>query len=155
MPSPSAVLKEFSDVLRAKGLCEAVRVRNAATEYRFSAVYLFHGGTLHNICFVDKQDASVTHCEDLPVEESYCVFIKRTRNRFSLEHAIEDDRVEGHPKRETVQSYYGVPLMGESGHLLGTACHFDVEPIRLSADVVSLFDSVTPMLAEELIRPST
>src|ERR1700738_86286 len=104
--SPSEILKEFNGALRTKGLCEAIRVLNAATEYRFSAVYIFREGTLHNICLVDKLDGSLTHCEDLPVEESYCVFIKQTKNRFSLEHAIEDDRVRGHPKRETVQSYY-------------------------------------------------
>lgn len=146
------ILIEFRTVLRSEGLCEAVRLLNVATSYRFSAVYAFQGDVLRNVCLVDKLDPSASPASDLPIEESYCVFIKRTSKAFGLEHAARDIRVEGHPKRDSILSYYGIPLLGDAGHLLGTACHFDTVPVPLSEEVVSLLDSVAPLLAEELTR---
>ena len=35
---------------------------------------------------------------------------------------------EGHPARETILSYCGVPVMNELGVILGTLCHYDVVP---------------------------
>src|ERR1700691_1435649 len=70
-----------------------------------------------------------------PITESYCMYIHRSAERFSVEEASRDMRVAAHPKRRNVQCYYGIPLFGSTGEMLGTVCHFDSMPVRVTEDV--------------------
>jgi GAF domain-containing protein len=143
MPSLS---KEFQDALRADGLWSAMRWLNAKTPYRYSAIFAFEGETLRNICLVDKEDENVTGCADQPITDSYCIYVHRSGETFGVEEAAIDPRVEGHPKRRAYQCYYGVPLYGSDGKMLGTVCHFDAEPQQITADVVTELDELTPSI---------
>ena len=78
--------------------------------YRFTAIFLFDGDMLRNVCLVDKQNPEVTHGPDQPVTDSYCIYVQRTGETFGVDRSLTDERVAGHPKRERYQSYYGVPL---------------------------------------------
>jgi len=70
--------------------------------------------------------------EEIPVEASYCVFIRDTALPFQVEDSLTDSRVENHPKRCEIQAYYGVPLKDEYGITFGTLCHFDVRPVSIT-----------------------
>ena len=107
---------------------------------------------LHNLCLVDKEDPSVTTCADLPISDSYCIYVLRSNSSFGVEEASKDKRVDGHPKQKSYQCYYGIPLYGRDGKLLGTACHFDIEPIRVSDDIASVLDDVGPLIASAAFR---
>ena len=144
------VLDRFNAALSRAELCDALRVLNASAPYRFSAIFRFDGDMLRSVCLVDKEDASVKSCEDLPIADSYCVYIHRTAKSFAVEHAESDRRVDNHPKQHNFQCYYGVPLLDGGGRLLGTVCHFDIRPIPLSGDVVALLDDVAPAIAAAL-----
>jgi hypothetical protein len=62
--------------------------------------------------------------------------------------SVRDDRVNGHPKQRSYQCYYGIPLLGPDGKLLGTVCHFDTDAIPVSGDVVTPLDDLAPIIAE-------
>ena len=139
------LLTDFREALRRQGLGSAMRLLNDAAGYRFSAVYAFMGGNLRNLCLIDKEDAHVSRTGDISVEESYCVFIKRSAQPFSVENSSQDSRVENHPKQPAIRSYYGVPIVGPTtGRIIGTVCHFDYDSKKLSVDIVDLLDSVAP-----------
>jgi len=77
-----------------------------------------------------------------------CVYGYRSRERFAVEHSMLDKRVEDHPKRQSFQCYYGIPLFGSNGRVIGTVCHFDIEPIQVTADCASALDDVSLLIAQ-------
>ena len=144
--------KEFEITLRAEGLSMAMRWLNDRVPYRYSAVFRFNGDILHNICLIDKEDPDTSNCPDQPLTESYCMYIRRSRLGFNVEEASLDSRVEGHPKRLTCQSYYGIPLYDTNGQMLGTVCHFDRVPVRVTEEIASALDDLGPLIAEAAFR---
>ena len=49
---------------------------------------------------IDKENQSTTKCSDQPITKSYCLYVRRSGERFSLEEASLDKRVALHPKRQ-------------------------------------------------------
>jgi GAF domain-containing protein len=145
MPGP---VKNFGIILRSEGILAALRWLNDRVPYRFTAVFAFEGDMLHNICLVDKENKATDHCDDQPITESYCIYIHRSRERFSVEDAAVDSRVVDHPKRTSYQCYYGIPLVDSNGRLRGTVCHFDQTPVHLTDDVVSILDDLGPLISQ-------
>ena len=149
--SIASLRERFRALVRAGGLPAGLRALNTAVPYRYSAVFRFDGDMLRNVCLVDKLDPSVMRCADQPISESYCIYIQRSRRRFSVENAGSDHRVASHPKRTDFQSYYGVPIIGTDGRLIGTVCHFDVNPVLVTDEVVRGLDEVAETIAETLV----
>lgn len=121
---------------------------NGRVPYRFTAVFAFEGDFLRNVCLVDKENPAITSCSEQPITDSYCVYIRRSRERFGVEHAMLDKRVEDHPKRRIFQCYYGIPLFNLEGKIIGTVCHFDKEPVQVTEDCASTLDDVSPLIAQ-------
>ena len=144
----ASTAERFRATIAADGLWVAIRSLNAASPYRFTAIFGFDGDLLRNVCLVDKEDSTVKNCADQPITESYCIFIHRAAEPFSVEYALQDKRVDGHPKQRSYQCYYGIPLVGRNGKLLGTVCHFDKEAVPVSEDVVMTLDDLAPVIAE-------
>lgn len=146
---PMASLADrFNAIIQADGLLGAMRWLNRRTPYRFTAIFAFQGEVLRNICLVDKEDSNVTHCPDQPIVDSYCIYIHRSGERFSVEDSLLDSRVEGHPKRPSFHCYYGIPLTGPDGHLLGTVCHFNSAPVPVTGDVVDSLDELAGVITD-------
>jgi hypothetical protein len=120
----ASIAERFRATLSTCGLWAAMRSLNADSPYRFTAIFGFDGDLLKNVCLIDKEDLTVKSCADQPITESYCIFIHQTAAPFSVEHALRDTRVNGHPKQRAYQCYYGIPLVARNGKLLGTVCHF-------------------------------
>lgn len=125
-----------------------MRWLNDRVPYRYTAIFAFDGEMLRNICLIDKDDANITQCSDQPITESYCMYIHRSRERFNVEQALLDARVEGHPKRRIVQCYYGIPLFSMEGKMLGTVCHFDRRPVRVTEEIAEALDDLAPLIVE-------
>lgn len=145
MPS---LAEKFNAIFKADGLWGAMRWLNDRVPYRFTAIFAFEGDLLRNICLVDKEDTKVTHCPDQPIGDSYCIYIQRSGEPFSLEDSLLDRRVEGHPKRSSYHCYYGIPLVGPEGNLLGTVCHFNSAPVRVTEDVVDSLDELAGVIVD-------
>jgi GAF domain-containing protein len=148
-------IKRFEATLRADGLLAAMRWLNGQVPYRYSAVFGFDGDRLHNICLIDKENPHISKCPDQPITDSYCMYIQRSGDRFSVETALKDARVEGHPKQRSFQCYYGIPLYGPNGQMLGTVCHFDGLPVRVTEEIASALDEVGPLIADAAFSVKT
>jgi GAF domain-containing protein len=144
----TSVAQTFQSITEAVGLHAAMRWLNSRVPYRFTAIFAFDGDMLRNICFVDKDDPNVTNCIDQPISNSYCTYIHQSRRTFSVEQASTDARVADHPKRESYQCYYGVPLFDANRKMLGTVCHFDSLPQSVTEDVAATLDDLAPIIAE-------
>src|SRR5882757_2542955 len=118
----SGIAMRFKTTLKADGLRAAMRWLNDRVPYRFTAIFAFDGDMLRNICLIDKENPNITNCSDQPITESYCMYVHRSRERFNVEEASLDNRVAVHPKRHSVQCYYGIPLFGAERQMLGTVC---------------------------------
>jgi GAF domain-containing protein len=57
--------------------------------------------------------------------------------------------VENHPKQETIQTYCGVPLINREGEMIGSACHFDFNPGRITDTDVELLEYLAILLQSE------
>jgi hypothetical protein len=42
----------------------------------------------------------------------------------------------------------GIPLFNSKGKMLGTVCHFDKIPVRVTEEVVNGLDDLAPLIAE-------
>ncbi|MEK8089357.1 GAF domain-containing protein [Thermithiobacillus plumbiphilus] len=132
-------------LLQNGGVRLALRYLNSRTPHRFTAIFRFEEGTLRNLHLIDRLDPKVERCPDLPVLESYCLFVRDSGCIFLTEDALHDTRVAGHPKQRVVQSYCGVPLF-DGDDLFGTICHFDYRSIPFSKEDVWVLEEVAPML---------
>jgi GAF domain-containing protein len=146
------VVARFRDLLRADDVPSALRYLNSVGVHRFTALFRFDGGTLRNLYLIDRQDESVDRCPDLPVLDSYCVYVRDSASKFMTEHARTDSRVAGHPKQQSVQSYCGFPLLEPNGNMFGTICHFDYEPVPFDEDEQYLLETVAPSLIDAILR---
>lgn len=146
MSTRRSAVARLRDILEDEGVRPALRFLNAQSAHRFTAVFRFEGGTLRNLHMVDRDDPTVERCPDQPVLDSYCIYVRRTAETFVTQDSTHDQRVSGHPKQNVVQSYCGIPLLGEDGKLFGTICHFDFEPMPFGDDEVLLLEDVAPLL---------
>jgi GAF domain-containing protein len=144
----TGIAEQFKTTLAAGGLDAAMRWLNDRVPYRYTAVFAFEGEMLRNVCLIDKENPNITNCSDQPITESYCMYIRRSRERFNVEQALLDKRVEQHPKRRNVQCYYGIPLFASEGEMLGTVCHFDSMPLRVTESVAEALDDLAPLIAK-------
>lgn len=145
-PTPRQIVEEFRRILVSHGLLEAMRFVSDHSAHRFTALYHFDGSMLRNLILVDKEDESVSRCPDLPVLESYCVYVRDAASRFKVEAASSDRRVEGHPKQRIIQSYCGIPIIASDGSLWGTMCHFDYAPHPFEDFEVAVLEAIAPMI---------
>ena len=53
-----------------------------------------------------------------------------------------------HPKRQGYQCYYGIPLFDRDNRMVGTVCHFDTEPVRVTDSVISDLDELGSLIAD-------
>jgi GAF domain-containing protein len=142
------ILRKFKKSVEAGGLEAAMRWLNDGVPYRYTAIFAFDGEMLRNICLIDKENPKISSCSDQPITESYCMYIHRSHELFTTEQALLDKRVEGHPKRRNIQCYYGIPLFDSDGKMLGTVCHFDHMPVRITEAVAEALDDLAPLIAE-------
>ncbi len=131
------------------GVRGAVVFLNSLTPHRFTSIYRFDGPTLRNVTFFDSLHPDEESCEDIPVEASYCVFVRDTGTKFSFGDSMRDERVHHHPKRNTVQRYCGVPLLDRDGKMFGSICHFDLEPGEITTHDIDLLEQMSQLLQQE------
>ncbi|QJR14855.1 GAF domain-containing protein [Usitatibacter palustris] len=146
LPANDDAVVKLRQVYASDGVRAAVVFLNSTTVHRFTSLYRFDGGTLRNITFYDRQNPHAEKCDDIPVEASYCVFVRDLHSAFLVSDAPEDDRVEGHANRATVKRYCGVPLRDRDGKMFGSICHFDLSPGPISDRDVELLEHMASLL---------
>ena len=147
MGNLSEHVQRMREIRDRQGVRAVLAYLNGLTAHRFTAMLRFDDDErLRSAYFYDRERPEMEHCPEIPVPDSYCVFVRQTGNTFTTLDSLADGRVADHPKRLEVQSYCGVPLVDADGRLFGTICHFDPRPLPLTPDDVALLEAVAPLL---------
>lgn len=121
-------LAAFTAALESDGLFGGLRFLNQRTPHRFSGIYRFAGGELHNIHLYDRENPVPTVAPVIALGETYCSLVGGANHPLVLTDTRHDPRAADHPARESIVSYTGAPIPNPDGSPFGTLCHFDMRP---------------------------
>lgn len=142
-------LQRLKELLQSHGIREALKYMNHQANLRFSAIYYFGvNDTLHNLYLYDRENPESDTMPDIPIEASYCAFVRSSSAPFLVSDSLQDKRVATHPKRPVIQCYTGVPLVEPGGKMVGTICHFDFKPGHVDILTVELMEAMGPLLLQ-------
>lgn len=140
------------DVLSRDGLHAALKLLNARTPFRFTGIYRFDGAVLRNVALFDRWAPDQPRGSDAPLGETYCAITGKLNDALVVSDGRRDPR---HPwmQGNSVVSYCGVPIRGESGLAIGTLCHFDDKPCQSQGAEASFLlciaDAFAPWVATD------
>ena len=137
--------------LRDKGIIGALRYLNVRTRYRYTGLYHADPPMLRNVQLFDRENPLLNVSGEVtPLKDTYCGVVLKTNSPFRTADALEDAHLVGHPARESVLSYCGVPVRSANGLPWGSLCHFDVRPRLLSAREAQILEAAAPLFARWL-----
>lgn len=131
-PASDAVAIHLRDLLARHGLRPMVVFLNGLSAFRFSAVTRFNQGMLEIVCYYDREDPRRDSLPAVTEEASYCQFVKARRAVFSVPDSMLEACLEGHPGRREVQAYCGAPLYDADDNVIGSICHFNIDPLQVA-----------------------
>ena len=152
---PTAVaFSVFSKLLASDGLRAALYSLLRRTDYRFISIFRFKDGKATSAVHVDREDLSLLQASEVPDTATYCCYVRDGNGAFVTADTLADTRTEGHPAREAVRAYCGIPLVDAEGGFIGTLCHYDLvprDPAQL--DVALLAQVAAAIAASGLVPP--
>jgi GAF domain-containing protein len=122
------MFNHFRSVLHTEGVRESLAYLAGLCDYRYTAVVCVQDGFARTRAYIDRLNPHVVDPGDVPDTLSYCAIVTRTRKPFRTDDALADERLRGHPARELVRAYCGLPLFNEDNHVTGVVCHWDSTP---------------------------
>ena len=131
MPRPAdtpAAFETFRATMADGGLRSGLAYLLGLTDYRFIGIWRFQDGKANAAAHYDRENPEVTTAAEVPDNATYCCYVRDSKGVFMTAHAMLDPRTVGHPARESVPTYCGVPVMDPEGTILGTLCHYDLVP---------------------------
>ena len=156
MPSPPSTedaFDKFSAILQAEGLRESMAYLLRLTDYRFIGLWRFRDGRANAALHYDREDPSQLYAQEIADTASYCCYVRDSKGVFMTAHALLDPATAGHPAREQVSAYCGIPVMDEFGAILATLCHYDVVPRDPEQVNIELMIQVSSALARGGLVP--
>lgn len=133
-----------SDNLRA-----ALELLNDESKLRYTALYLLDGDFAVNFMLVDRDDAPSGLPQNIRLDHSYCSLVKAAAAPIVITNASVDQRLDGHPSRDAMSAYCGVPLLDLNGTVLGTLCQFDPVATPISDHTLTLMAEVATALGQD------
>ncbi len=121
-------LAKFSATLAASNVRNALAYLLSLTTYRFIAIFTFHDGLGHAAVYYDRENPQDEYIPPVIDSSTYCCYVRDSQGVFMTANAMLDARTAGHPSREIVPAYCGVPILDPEGVILGTLCHYDIVP---------------------------
>lgn len=118
----------FEELLTKGTARQALSFLVGLSDYRFLSIFRFQDGKATSVVHVDREDPSAEQADEVPDTATYCRFVRDRDSAFATLDAPRDARTEGHPARDAVAAYCGVPILTPEGELLGTLCHYDTVP---------------------------
>jgi GAF domain-containing protein len=138
----------FRATLADQGVRESLAYLVGLSDYRFIGIWRFQDGKADAAVHFDKENPGVLRAQEVADTATYCCYVRDSRGAFKTAHALLDPRTEGHPAREAVPTYCGVPVMDSAGVLLGTLCHYDLVPRDPEQINLELMFAVASTLAQ-------
>jgi GAF domain-containing protein len=127
-PDTQVAFETFRTTLRSQGVRQSLAYLVGLTDYRFIGIWRFQHGHANAAVHYDRDNPTVLRAKEVPDSATFCCYVRDSRGVFKTAHALLDPRTEGHPARESVPAYCGVPVLDPEGHLMGTLCHYDLVP---------------------------
>lgn len=127
----------------------ALELLNDESKLRFTALYLLDENYAVNFMLVDRDDTPIGLPNNIPLEGSYCSLVKDAAAPVVITNASKDPRLAGHPARDSMSAYCGVPLFDSKGDVLGTLCQFDPVAAHITDQTVALMTEVAAALGGE------
>lgn len=143
----------FSKLLSSDGIRAALYSVLRHSDYRFLSIFRFKDGKATSCVHVDRTDLLATQADEVPDTATYCLYVRNSKQPFVTANAATDARTAGHPARDVVLSYCGIPILEPEGKLIGTLCHYDLvarDPDQLDLE---LLRRVSSALAQSGLVP--
>jgi GAF domain-containing protein len=118
----------FRRVLLAQGARAALAYLVGLSDYRFIGIWRFQDGRANAAVHYDRENPAQLTATEVADTATYCCYVRDSRGVFTTANSLLDPRVQDHPARGAVLAYCGVPIMDAEGALLGTLCHYDLQP---------------------------
>lgn len=138
---------QFRHTLDGQGVRASLVYLLGLTDYRFIGIWRFQNGRANAAVYYDRENPGVLHALEVPDTATYCCFVRNSQGVFMTANALLDARTQGHPARDVVPTYCGVPIMDAEGQILGTLCHYDLVPRDPTQIDLELMLAVTSTLA--------
>lgn len=154
MATTPAPLAEFTEALELQGVEAALAVLNTRVAHRYTAIYQLDGNVLRNLFLYDKAGETLPqHLAAVDMGMSFCQFVLRD-GAFLTDNSAFDSRLDGHPYKGVMVAYHGVPMTSAEGDLVGTLCHFDVEPRGLTSGEFECLQTAAQLLPARVFPAS-
>lgn len=145
--------RRFTETMAQAGLRPALAYLLSLTEFRFIAIFRSQGDKATAAVFYDRENPDVLRVDELPDTATYCHIATQTKSPFATGNSLADPRLAAHAARETVRSYWGLPVMTPEGEVLGTLCQYDVVPRDPSQVNLELMVEVASTLEQKGLVP--
>lgn len=140
--------EQFQSILNTQGVRDALAYLVSLTDYRFIGIWRFQDGKADAAVHFDKENTNALRAQEVADTATYCCYVRDSKGVFKTANALLDARTEGHPARDAIPTYCGVPVMDSSGLLLGTLCHYDLVPRDPEQIDLELMFAVASALAQ-------
>lgn len=127
----------------------ALEFLNSRTPFRYTAIYRLDGDMIRVMCLHDRKGEDSASLKAVPLGDSFCQ-LAIAEDGFLTSNSAIDPRLEGHPRRGILNSYFGMPLSSAPGTIYGTLCHFDFDPQQIADSEIEFLESVRPILMSQL-----
>jgi GAF domain-containing protein len=151
--STEAAFHRFTELVAHAGLRPALAYLLSLTDYRYIAIFRGHGDMATAAVYYDRDNPEILRVDEVPASATYCALANDAKAVFTTANALEDARLTSHPARQTVQSYWGLPVMTPEGQILGTLCHYDDVPRDPSQVDLELMIEVASTLEQKGLVP--
>ena len=118
----------FSALLDSQGPRAALAYLLKLSDYRFIGIFRFQNARANAAIHFDRENPEVLSATEVPDTATYCCVVRNSKGVFPTANALLDSRCDTHPARQEVLAYCGVPIMDAEGEVLGTLCHYDLQP---------------------------
>lgn len=136
------------EILVADGPMAVLGYLNNRTRFRFTGVYRADPPYLRNLLLFDRENPLLNVSGEVcPLDETYCALVYGGERPFGTRNAPRDQRLVTHPARDSVVSYFGVPIRRATGAVWGTLCHFDVRPRLVPTVEIPVLESAASIIA--------
>ena len=130
-----------------RGVHAVLATLNARTRFRFTGLYRVETSILRNVALFDRENPMLHgagQCSAL--RDTYCNIVAANALSLAVGDATTDARLIGHPARDSVLSYVGVPVRDRAGKVAGTLCHWDTRPRLAPAGELVVLERVSELL---------
>lgn len=131
-----------------RGAHAVLATLNARTRFRYTGLYRTELGIRRNVALFDRENPMLRAAgQCAALGETYCNIVSANALGLAIADAATDARLIGHPARDSVLSYVGVPVRDRTGRVAGTLCHWDTRSRLAPAGELIVLERVAALLA--------